>query len=512
MDEREYEHLILGAEGEAASDPHTFRTKVVLLSAAAYIALAATLLTLGALLYVGTVHLLPGRNVIHLLGFGMIALSILPIFFLVLRMFLLRLPPPEGRPLSAEQAPTLFKWLDNIRRQVGGPALHRVLLTRDFNAAICQVPRWGLFGGHRNYLMLGLPLMQALGPKEMEAVIAHEYGHLSGNHGKLNAWIYRQRRVFGALAEYADSHAENGGGSVNDTLGRAIRWFAPYFNAYTFVLSRRHEYEADAVANRVSGAAHNASSLIRGDLIGRWLHEDFWPKLYAQAQTRNEPAFLPYTAMPTAFVASYDQWATKARLQAAWKTDSDLHDTHPCLRERIEAMDIGSALPPAVTRSSAEALLGPLAKQIAREFDRDWWQEAQANWQQHHRQTRRSAERHDVLATQPTDNLGVPELQELALLQANRGEREAARKTLTTLFDKHGRHYSKPLYLYGCLLLEDNDDSGLDHLAEALALSPSFANDCAHTGYNYLCRKYAEQEADAWIERIERLLGQERGT
>ena len=34
-----------------------------------------------------------------------------------------------------------------------------------------------------------------------------------------------------------------------------IRWYAPYFNAYTFVLARADEYQADAAVRRAGGRA-----------------------------------------------------------------------------------------------------------------------------------------------------------------------------------------------------------------------------------------------------------------
>jgi hypothetical protein len=41
-------------------------------------------------------------------------------------------------------------------------ALGRVGQIDDFNAAVVQAPRLGLFGWYRNYLLIGLPLAKAL--------------------------------------------------------------------------------------------------------------------------------------------------------------------------------------------------------------------------------------------------------------------------------------------------------------------------------------------------------------
>lgn len=109
-----------------------------------------------------------------------------------------------------------------------------MLLSDDFNAAVTQVPRLGIFGWPRNYLLLGLPLMKVLSREQFKAVLAHEYGHLAGGHARLSNWIYRQRQRWGkllnALSEY------QGYGSF--LFLPFLRWYTPYFNAFSFPLAR----------------------------------------------------------------------------------------------------------------------------------------------------------------------------------------------------------------------------------------------------------------------------------
>jgi Zn-dependent protease with chaperone function len=68
------------------------------------------------------------------------------------------------------------------------------------NAGVQQVPRFGIFGS-RNFLVLGLPLLQAVTPTELRAVVAHELAHLSRSHGRVNVWLYRIRATWGQLLE-----------------------------------------------------------------------------------------------------------------------------------------------------------------------------------------------------------------------------------------------------------------------------------------------------------------------
>src|SRR5690606_34102830 len=166
-------------------------------------------------------------------------LALVPVTYVVGRAFLTPLDPPEGRPVTPAEAPKLFSTLAKLRKQLGGPAIHHVLIDGRFNAAIMQRPRWGLFGRHTNYLILGLPYLLGVPPKEVLATIAHEYGHLCGNHGKLGAWVYRQRRTFDALADKVQQGAD--GNWALAGMAALLRKCMPYYDAYTFVLSRQNE-------------------------------------------------------------------------------------------------------------------------------------------------------------------------------------------------------------------------------------------------------------------------------
>jgi Zn-dependent protease with chaperone function len=187
MDNNEYAGLVRQLEAEAEHNPASFRRTVFMIGSAAYVALAALLALTLLIIYYG-VSSSSGRGLTRQLVFtGLFALTMLPIYYVVLRVFFMRLKEPEGREIDREQAPKLFDVLDKMRAKLKGPLIHRVLIDREFNAAIAQVPRFGLFGGHRNHLVLGLPYLLGVTPKEMLATVAHEYGHLCGNHGKLRA-------------------------------------------------------------------------------------------------------------------------------------------------------------------------------------------------------------------------------------------------------------------------------------------------------------------------------------
>ncbi len=142
-----------------------------------------------------------------------------------------------------------------------------------------------LFRVYRSYLLLGLVEMQALSPEEFQAVLAHELGHLSRQHGRLTAWIYRIRGTWRRLTMLIE---------VRGRWGRRLfDWFlqrwGPYFNAYSFVLVREHEYEADRFAAGVAGKDAFARALETSSVTGEFLSRRFWRGAGARSWTTRIP-------------------------------------------------------------------------------------------------------------------------------------------------------------------------------------------------------------------------------
>jgi Zn-dependent protease with chaperone function len=148
---------------------------------------------------------------------------------LVLRSMWISIPPPDGKEVQREQAPELFGLIGEVRTAVEGPAVHHVLLSDEFNAGIVQVPKFGMFGWTVNYLVLGLPLMKAIGPNEFRAVIAHEFGHLSGKHGKFSGWVYHLRQSWVQVL----TNVQQDRHYASFLFDWFINWYAPYFDAYS---------------------------------------------------------------------------------------------------------------------------------------------------------------------------------------------------------------------------------------------------------------------------------------
>ncbi|QPF72792.1 M48 family metalloprotease [Roseateles sp. DAIF2] len=373
MDYSDYVHLVRTHEQASQDDPRAYRRRVLgfaLLGYAAVFLLA--LLALGVLAWIGW---MAAQDRLRGWMFWP-ALASLGLLWATLVGMRVPFTEPEGQRLAAGDAPELFAGLDRIRSKVKGPALHAVIINGDFNAAIVQQPQWlGL--AHRNYLIIGWPLLAALEPRRLYAVIAHEYGHLRGDHGKLSAWIYRSRRAWSALSErYRESESV-----VSLALAGFVRWYFPRFDALSFALARQDEYEADRVSARLFGADVAGQTLQEVAVKGRLYAEDFWRLWWRLARLENgRPA--PHAQMANALQHVVKPERVQQGLRQELRQLPDLNDTHPVLKDRLAALGQSSGLGE-LSGSSSLNLLGSARSRIGAALDAQWWQGAKQDWAKH---------------------------------------------------------------------------------------------------------------------------------
>src|SRR5262245_23504999 len=257
-----------------------------------------------------------------LIGGYYLLVPLLGVIGIILRSLWLRLPAPEGCTLVPAEDPRLFDAIEEIRRQTNGPPIRRVILNGEPNAAVAQIPRLGPLGFHRNYLTLGLPLLLALTADELCAVLAHEYGHLAGRHGHFRCWIYQLRRAWWYLAYNLQARAK-----WSTWFFRPFwHWFVPRFNAYSFVLARAQEYEADRLAATAVGPAPAGHALMRVSAVRHYLQERLWSPLLKQTDLTTEPPMLPYARMIELLDEPLDQRRVDEGLALAFADTTGIDD------------------------------------------------------------------------------------------------------------------------------------------------------------------------------------------
>jgi len=378
MPPEKFEQFVEELTQFAEKNPQAYRLRVFALAVLGYAYIAFILLVILGISIALTFVLLENH-----LSFvvAKIILVVGGLLFIILRAVWIRLSPPQGKVLTREQVPRLFEIIDYIREKLQAPKIHEVLLTNDFNAAIVQHPRLGIFGWQKNYLMIGLPLLQALSMEQLTAVLAHEYGHLSGAHGRWGAWIYRIRQTWQRLI-----HGLHDNKSWENILFyKFFDWYVPFFHVYSFVLARQEEYEADRCSAQISGSEQAAQALVSVVLKGRFLSERFWQKLYKLADNTAEPLHEPYRLLQKILPFTYDKALTPEEKQQwlaealAYKTAVD--DTHPSLSDRLAALKQTAQIPKIVTNNAATYCFCENLNEILEEFSSQWKNQIAEQWQ-----------------------------------------------------------------------------------------------------------------------------------
>jgi Zn-dependent protease with chaperone function len=507
----EFDSLVRRVEREFEGRPGPLRRRVVALALFGFA---------GLLAWLAVVALISGAF-FALMGWvdrdGKIACAVLGTLFLIgggyaaLRALLVRVPKPKGRAVTRAEAPELFALLDDLRSQLRSAGFHEVLIEPVCNAAVIQVPRLGVFGWQRNYLLLGLPLLDGFSAEEMRAVIAHEFAHLSRDHGRLSHWLYRLRRSWEEVFEQLSSPRPAGEISLRPVIQKFIDWFWPRFNAHAFVLSRSNEYEADAQSARLAGAGHAASALSRLSVLSRQVEDKLWPGFYELANEHAEPPEDLFRRLRDGIRAGAAPEEAAGWLNEGLQMASTNSDTHPCLTERLRALRVEPArdMHAAPRPSAAEALLGASLETIRADLQKAWAKEMGSKWRDRHaragalRQRITEIERVGGAAAEDPDRLW-----DKAMAMLDLKGWTAAKPLMERVLELEPDHVHARFH-FGRLLLEDNSADGVGHLQRAMELDEEcvpHACQLLHNHYRRIGETARLRELDARMDRHETAL------
>lgn len=512
MEQSDFDALITRLETESRANPRGYTARVALIALFGFVILGVALgfsfiviALVGGVIWLG---LKAGGAALAILAVKLgkaIFLLLVPAWFMLRStwtMLTTRFPRPTGREITREEAPDLFAQLDDMRARMKGPRFHHVLLTDELNAAVVQHPRLGLFGWEENYLVLGLPLLQVMDRDEAVAVVAHEYGHLAGQHGRFGAFIYRLRGAWSRMQDISESWTDWG----SRLVARMFRWYAPWFNAYSFVLARKNEYEADRSSVDLVGLQHAASALMRVNIAAQFEGAHFWPSI--NRRVRHEP--MPPAQRSAAWLQAWREELQPAQqaefLASSLQRITDHADTHPALADRLRAMgvDPATATPPAAAgEPAALAWFGRNLHRLQQELDQQWQQQVGDHWQQRHAYLQERGARLAAL-----DALAEPTVDEAWEAIDITGELEPDVDLLPridTLLAREPRHH-QALFARGRLRLERGDENGIADLEQLMTLDADATLPACSTIYGYLQTRDEPRAAtyrDRWIARNE---------
>jgi Zn-dependent protease with chaperone function len=515
MNYQKYISLIKELEVYAAEHPAAYRYKVGLLASLGYayiIGMVVVLLAFPLIVLLGLIANFEAVAKLLLLFAKLwwVAVPVAIAYFSILggifKAFTVRVPEPQGRELTNSESRKLFEFVGDICKKLKAARPHKILITDEFNAAVVTIPRFGMFG-RRVYLLLGLPLMKALSAEQFRAVIIHEIGHISGKHGSFAKWAYQLQESWSRIFESQAQH-ENKAAFLYEKF---VKWFFPYFGAYSFVLMREHEREADSYAVQYAGERPLGEALLALRTRTAMLSEVFWKGIEKENAEHDLPTPMLFSRMMMAFDSS-DRERDELTIEKALEIPTDYADTHPSLAERLKRIGYWSGekmpdLPQAVNESAAAYYIGgDLLNFLTGKFDVEWQEKAAQGWKDRYEYYQKSNERLTELSIK--EELNAEESYEKACIIAAKQKRSDAIPELRKLLDRFPDHAEATFALGLLLLEEDDDETGFALLKRSVELDAKLKARANEAAFNYLRTKGRFEEAAPYAEAVEESLAE----
>jgi len=493
LSEQQFIELVQKSEAEAARNIKAYKTKLALFAILGYVVIFSVLIAL-ALLVGGTIATaLVSSSLFLLLIKKKFIILILVAIWTFLKALWVKFEAPSGYTLQQDQHPRLFQEIDELTKSLDALKIHQVILDNRLNAAVVQTPRFGLFGGQRNTLFLGIQLLLALSPQEMRSVLAHEFGHLSGNHSRFSGWIYRVRVTWQRVMEAFDQSNSFGAGLMR----RFFDWYAPKFSAYSFALARNNEYDADQVAAELTSPTIAAKALVNIYTKAPFIEQEYWDTYFQKADELPAPPTPPFEGLAEFLKQSpISREKLLELLKQEMQTETHYADTHPALKDRVSSLTDLAVLPDKFDINAAEAWMGNAYQSILQDFDKEWLQNNKQRWQERYNYVAQAKQLLNESEGKNPDDLSDDELWELAQTTREFKGETIALPLFQHFHNRHPDSVGAGFYI-GMILAKQENESALPYLRIAFA-NPNTIGDAARWGYHLLTELGKEQEADAW--------------
>ncbi|HEY2825173.1 MAG TPA: M48 family metallopeptidase [Gemmatimonadales bacterium] len=508
MNTAAFQVIVRRLERLEARSPASYRLQVAALALFGYAYLLFVLfLAIGVLAFIvfGILHgIFAEGNASGPWGFWWLVLPLLALTKGVLGALFTNVPIPGGIPLDLNRTPKLKALVRETTKRVAGPTVHRVLVTGDVSASAAQVPRFGGFGPRTNYLFVGLPLLQAMTPDEWRAILTHEMGHLSGNHGTFFVWILRLRQTWHRLRVNLASRKSPLGQRY---VVRFVNWYEPYFSAYSFVLARGMEYQADQASVDTVGRAVAQQALVRFAGVAGFVLDRWWPGVVAATATTPEPPKDAWANLrQTLKRLGPDE--TREFVDQALRRPTGYADSHPSLSDRLAVMAgrargavVTAEVPGPPAQTAAAAYLGPVEAELEKTLSGLWLASITKDWLVRNRELASARKCLEAINAEQRELTDTEHSERLNLVAAL-GDPAALVAAAEEVLQKRPDH-TAALYHAGRALLKIDAARGVSYLERAIRGDKAFRSMGCQILFNFFWSQGDRARAETYRAQVE---------
>lgn len=455
--------------------------------------------------------------------FLIIAVLGLAVTAIVIRAQWISFPKPDGHRLTRQEASKLFELVEEIRDKLDAPRIHSIYLTNDFNMAVIGQPRFGFFGPQENLLIVGLWMMESLSVEEIRSVIAHELGHLSRKHNRLNFWLYRLSRIWAKLVNI-DSKQSGGRPNQSILFSPFNNWYGPRFQARSMVLSKAYELEADRFGMEITDKDTVFREHLKIGVGAAALEDVFWPAYFRGAYSNPLPPKDPFEQVVN-FLRSLDTQNLLPCIKKAFAQVSMPHETHPSMCERLTALNFkipqSEEVLPIISGGKSSSPASLLLSEECLFHYRDYYNRALkaihiSQWRVEHKKANEAAKRLDDLHKRSDSAaLSQNEQWEMAHLKYIYVDKEENCNEIYNFLKNFPKHPGAN-YVLGKRFLKENNEQGIrlienamrgdsDLIVEGLqALTDFFEKRADHDKLSLIVDRWSEYAKDYKAAQKER--------
>lgn len=248
------------------------------------------------------------------------------------RISRIKLSPPVGLTIAEAKMPEIFKLVQQYQTHFKRPSIQRIVITSNYELDIVKVPKFALPIWSMNTLVIGLPVLLCLSPKQFECMLARRIGQFSKRHNPITNWIYQLRAIWKqyhfaySKQKYPDSYL--------------LKWlYGVYASLYTSVsrhAARKDELNADSYAMELF-IHDDVREMITADATYQWyLQEYYWPAINKIASVKTKSPLTPYRSITAAIQTNFKEEKLKPLIHKALKAETNRKSPVPSMLQRLE--------------------------------------------------------------------------------------------------------------------------------------------------------------------------------
>lgn len=277
--------------------------------------------------------------------------------------------PAVGFTMPESKIPKIYTLVKKLQSHYKRPDIHKIIITANYEMDIVKTPRWMLPVWSSNTLIIGLPLLICMSPKQFERMMARKIGQFSKQTNPLTNWLYQ---LTGIWKQYSYIYGKQK--YIESKLLKVF--YATYAATYERVsvfAARLDELNADRYAMDLY-VHDDVREMISADAMSRWyLQKRFWPAINKIAQDKSKLPLTPYRKLTSLVKSNFTDEKIRVLKKHAYRELPEFDDRVPSLKTRLE--NIGHETPymkENKKESAAEVYLGASLNGALNLMDKLW--------------------------------------------------------------------------------------------------------------------------------------------